>query len=65
MKTCPNCSTIMREVHNHRKVATEPVLPQQPDDGPTITPTPRVRSECPKCHHIEEGHPLGHEGGNG
>jgi hypothetical protein len=59
MKTCPNCNTIMQEVHDHSQVATEPILPQQPAE-PKITGAPRVRSECPNCHHIEEGYPLGH-----
>ena len=51
MKTCPNCDTIMEEV---------PGPPQQLGDEPRVTRVPRVRHQCPGCHHIEEGYPQGH-----
>jgi hypothetical protein len=58
MKTCPHCKTMMEEVSDHRQVALNPILPQQPAEGPKITVVPRVRSKCPECHHTEEGYPL-------
>jgi len=58
MKTCPHCNRMMEEVNDHSQVATDPILPQQPADGPKITVVPRLRSECPECHHVEEGYPL-------
>ncbi len=52
MKTCPNCSTMMEEVDVSR-------LPEQPADDSKIPGVARVRSECPSCHHLEEGYPKG------
>jgi hypothetical protein len=42
MKTCPSCNTIMEEVKK----------PVQPAEVAL-----RARSECPSCHHMEEGYP--------
>ncbi len=52
MKTCPNCATLMEEIH-------VPTLPEQPIDDSTIPGVPRVRSVCPSCHHLEEGYTKG------
>jgi hypothetical protein len=51
MKTCPNCDAIMEEI---------PCPPQNRGGDPKITDVPRVRHQCPGCHHIEEGYPQRH-----
>jgi hypothetical protein len=54
MKNCPNCSTLM-------EVVDVSGLPEQPVDDSKMAGIPRVRSECPSCHHLEEGYPIGRD----
>jgi hypothetical protein len=56
MQNCPNCNTMMEEVHKPAFDAQDRL--QQPGDEPLITSVSRVRSQCPKCQHVEEGFPL-------
>ena len=52
MKNCPNCNTLMEEVDVSG-------LLEQPADDSRVPGVRRVRSECPSCHHLEEGYPKG------
>jgi ribosomal protein S27AE len=52
MKNCPNCGTLMQAVDVSG-------LSEQPYDESKIPGVARVRSECPSCHHIEEGYSKG------
>jgi hypothetical protein len=52
MKNCPNCGTLM-------EVVDVSGLSEQPFDESKIPGVARVRSECPSCHHLEEGYSKG------
>jgi hypothetical protein len=57
MKACPHCHVPMFEV-KPSVTASAPEPPQLQADGPEIKSVSRVRSECPQCHHLEEGFPV-------
>jgi hypothetical protein len=48
MRPCPICKTEMREVEERHSEA----MVVKRLDGPPVK-VARVRSECPKCHHLE------------
>jgi hypothetical protein len=48
MRPCPICKTEMREVEERQSEA----MIVARFDGPPVK-VARVRSECPKCHHLE------------
>jgi ssDNA-binding Zn-finger/Zn-ribbon topoisomerase 1 len=56
MKNCPNCNATMDEVNKSALDAQNRM--QHPEEGSPVTGVFRVRSQCPKCQHVEEGFPL-------
>lgn len=48
MRPCPICKTEMREVEERYSET----MTMKRADGPLVK-VARVRSECPKCHHLE------------
>jgi DNA-directed RNA polymerase subunit M/transcription elongation factor TFIIS len=59
MKTCPHCETVMEEKAGSGGEVLK--IPQQlADDQPPLMKATRVRWNCPKCNHVEEGYPGAH-----